>query len=561
MDKVLNKQIRFGIMCNGTTFPEWQANSIQSLLKVPGVTCEILISPERSERKKGFFSGIRFRNYLWKIYKYTKRGKFLQDKKVSLNDTLGHVKTLKVKTEKKGEYSEYFSEEDIKSIRDYDLDFILRYSFGILRGEILNVARFGIWSFHHGDEQKYRGGPPGFWEIYKNDPVTGAILQRLTEKLDGGIVLRKGLFKTKLSYTRNRDQIYAESSLWPSLVCKDILLGNIHKVEKEPSSTLAPIFKIPTNRQLIVFLVLNFFKRIWEEISLLCWVDYWEIGVSNSPISHFLYEEKPEVIWLKNENKGSFRADPFGLTIEGKDSIIFEEYFYKKNKGIISSLDGKGDQNSHKRIREEEFHLSYPYILEYDSKNFVIPESADSGKVRLFEIGNVTGEWNEKSTLIENFAAVDTSIVYWDNKWWMFVTNKEYNPHYNLHLFYSDSLFEDWKPHPLNPVKTDITSSRPAGSFFQVDGRLYRPSMNYSIKNQGSIMINRIDLITTTDFKETPITHLEPYKDSYFKDKIHTLSTMGDKTLVDGGRQVFFLKNKFFFELGKSKIKKRFRIG
>jgi len=44
---------------------------------------------------------------------------------------------------------------------------------------------FGVWSWHHGDEDKYRGGPPAFWEIVNADPVTGALLQRLTERLDG----------------------------------------------------------------------------------------------------------------------------------------------------------------------------------------------------------------------------------------------------------------------------------------------------------------------------------------------------------------------------------------
>ena len=38
--------------------------------------------------------------------------------------------------------------------------------------------------------------PPGFWEIHNGDPVTGVILQRLTETLDGGVVLHAGWFKT-----------------------------------------------------------------------------------------------------------------------------------------------------------------------------------------------------------------------------------------------------------------------------------------------------------------------------------------------------------------------------
>ena len=37
-----------------------------------------------------------------------------------------------------------------------------------LRGEI---ARHGVWSYHHGDNRFYRGGPPGFWEVMEDQPV------------------------------------------------------------------------------------------------------------------------------------------------------------------------------------------------------------------------------------------------------------------------------------------------------------------------------------------------------------------------------------------------------
>jgi len=85
----------------------------------------------------------------------------------------------------------YFNAEDVATINKKDLDFILRFGFNIIRGEILNAARYGVWSFHHDDERKYRGSPPGFWELYYRDPVTGSILQRLTDRLDGGIVLKR----------------------------------------------------------------------------------------------------------------------------------------------------------------------------------------------------------------------------------------------------------------------------------------------------------------------------------------------------------------------------------
>ena len=65
-----------------------------------------------------------------------------------------------------------------------------------LKGEILNICRLGIISFHHGDNNFNRGGPPGFWEVFNREPSTGFIIQRLTEEIDGGDVIFKGKITT-----------------------------------------------------------------------------------------------------------------------------------------------------------------------------------------------------------------------------------------------------------------------------------------------------------------------------------------------------------------------------
>ena len=64
---------------------------------------------------------------------------------------------------------------------------------GILKGEILKLTKFGVISFHHGDNRFYRGGPSGFWEVFNNELSSGFIIQRLNDELDGGMVLFREL--------------------------------------------------------------------------------------------------------------------------------------------------------------------------------------------------------------------------------------------------------------------------------------------------------------------------------------------------------------------------------
>src|SRR2546427_6485060 len=59
-------------------------------------------------------------------------------------------------------------------------------------------------SYHHGDNRVNRGGPPGYWEVMESSPVTGTMLQVLTEDLDGGRVLYR-------SYSSTHDMSLADN--------------------------------------------------------------------------------------------------------------------------------------------------------------------------------------------------------------------------------------------------------------------------------------------------------------------------------------------------------------
>ncbi len=85
-----------------------------------------------------------------------------------------------------------YGEEDLEKIRGERFDLLIRGGLGILRGGILESARLGILSFHHGENRVNRGGPAGFWEVYSGWSTTGFVVQRLTEELDGGDVVLRG---------------------------------------------------------------------------------------------------------------------------------------------------------------------------------------------------------------------------------------------------------------------------------------------------------------------------------------------------------------------------------
>ena len=131
---------------------------------------------------------------------------------------------------------------------------------------------------------------------------------------------------------------------------------------------------------------------------------------------------------------------------------------------------------------------------------------------------------------------------------------KDGSSSYKLNLFFSDQLNNDWKFHPQNPIKIDIRSSRSAGTPFMFGGELYRPSMDYSEKVEGKIILNKVIKLTKSEYKEEFYSVITPYESSPFKDKIHTLCSAGDYTVIDGAKEAFIFSNIHFLKAKLSSI-------
>jgi hypothetical protein len=254
-------------MCTGTRFPAWQARAIETLVAMDGVSVELLIidkkGAERSPAAKLQRLALKLKQLkrrqgrLWPVYERFATRRSVAERPVDLSDVLSSVCVITCAVTRQGRYSEYFSHDDVDAIRGIELDFILRFAFGIIRGDILTAARYGVWSFHHGDETKYRGSPAGFWEIIRREPETGAVLQRLTERLDAGIILQRGSFRTvPYSWIENRDRVRLGSADWPARVCDELRSGTAASyIDAEPSTTDAPILLRPRARELGRYLV------------------------------------------------------------------------------------------------------------------------------------------------------------------------------------------------------------------------------------------------------------------------------------------------------------------
>jgi hypothetical protein len=112
-------------------------------------------------------------------------------------------------------------------------------------------------------------------------------------------------------------------------------------------------------------------------------------------------------------------------------------------------------------------------------------------------------------------------------------------PETDLHAWYSDTPFGDWTPHPLNPIKSDTASARPAGKVIRTSTGLYRPAQDCSAGYGGAIVINRIVRLDPEGFQEEVVKHLAPDPAWPFPHGLHTINTSGGRTVIDAKRMVF----------------------
>ena len=549
------RPIRFGIMCNGHEFAAWEAACIRNLMAVESVGPALLIVDDRPpdeprklrDRLPELFNP---KTILWRLYQRLALNRRSQStQRVDLSSELAGVPLLRCRPLQSGRFVQRFVPEDIAAIRQHDLDFIMRFAFNILRGDVLEAARFGVWSFHHGDPDRYRGTPPGFWEIYNGDPVTGTVLQRLTERLDAGVMLHKGYFKTNpASYSRSRDAILFGAADWPARLCRQLQAREDDSLRGSASSTSAPIYRAPNSLQMLRFLWTSGKAWVVDQLGALFRVQQWSVGIIDAPVEQVAGLTDPgsserlvrSAQWLP-EPKGRFLADPFAVAHGTSLTIFAEDYDWQAEVGHVAALRiDDGIIGSPTAIIRSSTHLSYPYILEVEGQLYCVPESSQAEEVALYRATQDRSAWTKAATLISGIPIIDPTIFEHGGLWWLFGTRADAGDNWKLFAWHAKELTGPWKPHSTNPIKTDVRSSRPAGPLFAFDGNLYRPAQDCSTGYGAAVVINRIDALTPDLFEESVVSRVRPDLSGMYPSGLHTICGVGGKTVIDGSRPAFF---------------------
>ena len=551
----MTERLRIGVLCDGNHLSAWQAKALREVLKLNSAKIALLIfngepptapEPVHAKLKRNIAND----TLIWRIYE-----RLVLNKKVSATHEvefpkeLQDVPRLTVIPGRHGKFRRSLAVEDVDALRRQNLDVLIRFGFGILTGEILNVARYGIWSFHHGDPQEFRGAPPGFWEIHNRATVTGVVLQRLTEKLDGGIVLRSGWFKTiAANYPKSLDRILFGATHFIAQALDDLHRNPATFERGSPVKSEAPVYRYPDSKAMLRFFFNSSAAWLSDQFHSLFNHQQWTLGIVKAPVgSLYAIAAKSDLVvkdvdWMP-ERRGRFLADPFALNCNSRnDDLVFlaEEYDWHTGLGQISKIRYNGNAmiNCGAAICSTN-HLSYPYVIEEQGRQYCVPECAGQGFIELYELEDFSQRWVQSAVLVNDVSALDPSIFKYGDKWWLFCTDAERGGNEVLLAWHAEKLLGPWLPHSGNPIKIDVRSSRPAGRPFIHDGDLIRPAQDCSGRYGGRLIFNRVSKLSTDEFEETVAGALMPDPAGRYRAGLHTICSAGEWTVIDGARPAF----------------------
>ena len=424
------------------------------------------------------------------------------------------------------------------TLRDEPIDVVLDPFSLVPNGCLDELPKYGVWSTAFGQSDDLRTqSAPAFWEVIEGRPTTQAGLCVHGKGFDKKLVIYTSVAPTdRRSVSRSQNHLYWKIAgaltrnirmLWedPEAFVKTRKAAAPVKVAKRP-------FLAPGNLDMLragTSLVRRYAADKWMSTRYReQWALAYRYGVGDRQAMGAFRKVIPPM--------DRFWADPFPVQV-GNDYYIFHEelrFSTKKGSIVLTVVDDRGNPAGPVPILERDYHLSYPFVFQWDGDFFMIPETGSHRQVELYRCIRFPSQWKLERVLLSGLTAWDATLAFMFGKWWLFVSIPPYGAGSGdeLHLFSADSPLGPWIPHRSNPIKSDVRSARPAGRIFENRSQFYRPAQDCSRRYGYAVSINRILQLNSETYEEVEVDKIIPNWEPNVMG-VHTLNQAGDMTVID----------------------------
>lgn len=516
-----DRPLRIGILVDSYSELAWAAKLIEDVRNRPFLDLVMMLLPVEDRRGcQPLFPmlfGAFFRCYEWLDRRlFTKKADALAP--VDIRAICAGVPTVFFALEPTAERdgATMNMPEEIAAGR---LDVIFDLSSSAVGAALAESAKYGVWSCHPGEARSYEDLPPLVTEMRDGNPLSTTVLRFQTERDGIARVLCRGTFATD----RNSLYVTRNASAWNSAAyairrLSDLYLhgwDHLTALEGfgEPDTYVPSEARVPgpmTTTGLAVRLVTRFLRR---RVTHWRFATPWLVAYRMRCVDAASEPRARELRLMLPEPGGSY-ADPFPFSRDGKQFLFFEECRPDRRRGVISfvEIDGSGRVTEPETILETDYHLSYPFVFEWQGDVYMLPETGAHQTIELYRAVEFPRRWVLDRTVMHNISAVDCTVFRVGDLFWMFANTAAPSGNWGeeLSLFHAETPLGPWTAHPRNPVVTDVRRARPAGNLFMADGRLIRPGQDCSVRYGHAVVLNLVEALSTTEYRERPVDTIHP---------------------------------------------------
>lgn len=542
----MRNKLKIGLLVDDYWIQAWEYDLVSEILNseysvIEAIVLQKKLTDNRMKKSVGNFM-FRFHSRIDHLVfsgrKNYKERKDIRNSTVNSNQFILHSEGQTV--------TSVSSSDALREISKLGLDIIIKLGYGPVNEDLCGLSKYGLWSYPMTDCSSESCDTTGYFEVIEKQPViVSELVARMTKGQLPLVLARVTEATCAYSVSLTGEKLYRRASMFVPRTIRGLWQegpGYLQKIENKFGGNGSLIIQIPPPAGLkslenilkagYIFIQQVFKKVIYTDP--FTWALLYEKGNDNNFETNSYKDFKK----LKPASD-RFWADPFVVSNEDKYYVFVEEFLYKANKGHIAvlELDKSGQLLKTRKIIENPYHMSYPFVFQRDNTYYMIPETGGNRSIDLYRCTEFPGKWELVKSIMKDINAVDTTLFNHKGKWWLFTlidkidSSLAVSP--ELYLFWSDDFLSDqWTGHPMNPVVTDVRIARPAGRIFIRDGKIYRPSQDCSGRYGNSFDINQILALTCEVYEEKRILKVKPDWDKALKGT-HTFNYHEGFTILD----------------------------
>lgn len=392
------------------------------------------------------------------------------------------------------------------------LDMVVYLGCRMPPAEVVSASRLGLLAFEWA-RPGAQDQPLGFWEVFDRRETTGFAVQLLARGDSNGRVLLRGRVPTRHYYLLNRVALLDKATHY--LVA--LLLDGVRNAGEFPAGPAGPAAagsarSAPGPGAVLSYAWRSLRSTVAKKVLALSRREVrWQVSFAKTPWQSTALSEGR----LIDNPSGRYLADPFVIQRDGRDYCFVEDFDCATQRGGISVYEL--EQATARRVGmaiDEPFHMSFPYLFEYDGALFMCPETSAHRDIRIYRCVDFPLQWQFEKALMTDVRAADTMLFERDGRWWM-LTNLDPADTgeicSELYVFWAESpLSTVWHAHPSNPVIFDAGFARNGGLLRDGD-TVFRVSQRQGFDRYGQgSQVNEIVTLDETRYEERTVMRIDP---------------------------------------------------